>query len=140
MGFHFYAAMLSEKGSRVIALRGRTSGRALYCGRKVSSPVVRDAGGRAMWLSSGTRVTPQDDRMSLGVPVCVLRRAGRPWRSAAKQVCAVRRRCEKLWRPPRWGLAHEAFSMWVEVCFCQRCSVCETLGAADVTVGVIAQG
>ena len=37
--------MLSEKGSRVIALRGRTSGRALYCGRKVSSLVVRDAGG-----------------------------------------------------------------------------------------------
>ena len=79
--------MLSEKGSRVIALRGRTRGRALYCGRKVSSPVVRDAGG-AMWLSSGIRVTPQDDRMSLGVPVCVLRRAGRPWRSAAKQVGA----------------------------------------------------
>ena len=76
--------MFSEKGSRVIALRGRTSGRALYCGRKVSSLVVRDAGG-AMWLSSGTRVTPQDDRMSLGVPVCVLRRAGRPWRSAANR-------------------------------------------------------
>ena len=84
---------------------------------KVRSPVVRDAGGAVRWLSSGTRVTPQDDRVSLGVPVCVLRRAGRPWRPAAKQACAVRRRCKKLWRPPRWGLAHEAFGMWLRFAF-----------------------
>ena len=84
---------------------------------KVRSPVVRDAGGAVRWLSSGTRVTPQDDRVSLGVPVCVLRRAGRPWRPAAKQACAVRRRCKKLWRPPRWGLAHEAYSMWLRFAF-----------------------
>ena len=53
---------------------------------------------------------------------------------------------EKLWRPPRWGLAHEAFSMWVEACVFilpLRLAVVNDVwdnGVTDVTVGVIAQG
>ena len=127
--------MLSEKGSRVIALRGRTSGRALYCGRKVSSLVVRDAGGAIRWLSSATRVTPQDDRMSLGLcpPACWPAVRGRQ-RSRSAPYFGVARNYGgllgggSLMKPSACGLRLAVVNdVWDN-------------GVTDVTVGVIAQG